>query len=179
MIFLKGCIQYVRKFGKLSNGHTTGVQFSFHSQRRAMPNNVQTTIQLHSFHIVSKAMLKILQARLQQYTNGDLTAVQAGLEQAEKPEIKLPTSVGSQKKQGISGEKKSTSASVTMLKPLPVWITTNWKILKEMEISLPYLPPKKSACRSRSSSQNPIWYKGLVQNWESSILWLYIATLLI
>ena len=55
------------------------------------------------------------------------------LEKAEEPEIKLPTSTGSQKKQGYS-TKTSTSASLTTLKPLAVWITTNWKILKEMEI---------------------------------------------
>ena len=55
------------------------------------------------------------------------------LEKAEEPEIKLPTSVGSQKKQE-SSRKTSTSASLTMLKPLTVWITTNWKILKEMGI---------------------------------------------
>ena len=53
------------------------------------------------------------------------------LEKAEDPEVKLPTSVGSQKKQGNS-KKPSTSAPLTVLKPLTVWITTNWKILKEM-----------------------------------------------
>ena len=55
------------------------------------------------------------------------------LENAEEPEIKLPTSIGSLKKQESSKE-TSTSASLTMLKPLAVWITTNWKILKEMGI---------------------------------------------
>ena len=55
------------------------------------------------------------------------------LEKAEKPEIKLPTSVGSSKKQGNS-RKISTSASLTRLKPLTVWITTNWKIPNEMGI---------------------------------------------
>ena len=51
------------KFGKLSSGHRAGKgHFSFQSQRRAMPNNVQTTTQLHSF---TKVMLKILQAKLQ------------------------------------------------------------------------------------------------------------------
>ena len=55
------------------------------------------------------------------------------LEKAEEPEIKLPTSIGSSKKQE-SSRKTSTSASLTMLKPLTVWITTNWKILKEMGI---------------------------------------------
>ena len=53
------------------------------------------------------------------------------LEKAEEPEIKLPTSIGSQRKQGNS-RKTSTPASLTTLKPLTVWITANWKILKEM-----------------------------------------------
>ena len=47
----------------------------------------------------SKVMLKILQARLQQYVNHELPDVQAGLEKAEELEIKLPTSAGSLKKQ--------------------------------------------------------------------------------
>ena len=55
------------------------------------------------------------------------------LETAEEPEIKLPTSVGSLKKQENSRE-TSTSALLTMPKPLTVWITTNWKILQEMGI---------------------------------------------
>ena len=73
---------------------------------------------------VSKIMLKILQARLQQYMNYELPDVQAGLEKAEEPEIKLPTSAGSSKKQKSSRE-TSTSALLTMPKALTVWITTN------------------------------------------------------
>ena len=55
------------------------------------------------------------------------------LEKAEEPEIKLPTSAGSSKKQE-SSKKISISAFLTMPKPLTVWNTTNWKILKEMGI---------------------------------------------
>ena len=62
----------------------------------------------------SKVMLKILQARLQQYVNCE----------AEEPEIKLPTSAGSSKKQE-SSRKTSSSALLTMPKPLTVWITIN------------------------------------------------------
>ena len=51
-------------------------QLSFQSQRKAMPKNAQTTTQLHSSHIL--VMLKILQARLQQYVNCELPDVQAG-----------------------------------------------------------------------------------------------------
>ena len=52
---------------------------------------------------------------------------------AEEPEIKLPTSTGSLRKQQTSRE-TSTSALLTMPKPLTVWTTANWKILKEMGI---------------------------------------------
>ena len=55
------------------------------------------------------------------------------LEKAEEPEIKLPTSTGSSKKQERS-RKASISALLTMPRPLTVWITINWKILKEMGI---------------------------------------------
>ena len=81
----------------------------------------------------SKVMLKILQARLQQYMNCELPDVQAGFRKAEEPETKLLTSIGSSKKQE-NFRKTSTSALLTMLKPLTVWITTNWKILQEMGI---------------------------------------------
>ena len=53
------------------------------------------------------------------------------LEKAEEPEIKLPTSIGSSKKQEKS-RKISTTALLTMPKPLTVWITANWKILQVM-----------------------------------------------
>ena len=72
----------------------------------------------------SKVMLKILKARLQQYVNRELPDVQAGLGRAEEPETKLPTSVGSWKKQE-SSRKTSISALLTMPKPLTVWITIN------------------------------------------------------
>ena len=74
------------------------------------------------------------------------------LEEAEEPEIKLPTSDGSKKKQETC-RKTSTSASLTMLKPLTVWITTNCgKFFKRWEYQIPYLPPEKSVSRSRSNS---------------------------
>ena len=78
----------------------------------------------------SKIMLKILQARLQLYVNCELPDVQAGFRKDREPEIKLATSVGSQKKQENS-RKTSTSVLLITPKPLTVWITTNcgkfWK----------------------------------------------------
>ena len=55
------------------------------------------------------------------------------LEKAEEPKIKLPTSIGSSKKEEHS-RKTSNSALLTMPKPLTMWIIINWKILKEMGI---------------------------------------------
>ena len=69
------------------------------------------------------------------------------LEKAEEPEIKLPTSSGSCKKQE-SPRKTSISALLTMPKPLTVWLTINWKILKEMGI------PDHLTCLLRN------WYAG-------------------
>ena len=78
MMLWKCCTQYASKYGKLSSGRRTGKsQFSFQYQRRAMPKNVQTTAQLHSFH-VTKVIFKILQARLQQYMNQELPDIQDG-----------------------------------------------------------------------------------------------------
>ena len=83
-----------QQFGKLSGGHRTGKdQFSFQSQRKAMPKNAQTTAQLRSFHTL--VMLKILQDRLQQYMNHEHPDVQAGFRKGRRTKIKLPTSAGS------------------------------------------------------------------------------------
>ena len=80
----------------------------------------------------SKEMPKILQARLQQYMNQEHSDVQAVFQRTEKPEIKLPAFSGSWRKQGNS---RKTSASLTTLKPLTVWMDHKklWKILKEVE----------------------------------------------
>ena len=65
--------------------------------------------------------------------NRELPDVQADFRKGEEPEIKLPTSAGSWKKQE-SSRKTSISALLTMPKSLTVWIITNWKILKDMGI---------------------------------------------
>ena len=98
-----------------------------------MSMNVQTITQLHSFHQASKVMLKILQARFQQYVNCELPDVQAGFRKGRGTEIKLPTSIGQLKKQE-SSRKISTSALFATLKPLTLWITKIFgKILSRWE----------------------------------------------
>ena len=97
-MLLKCCTQYGRKFGNLSSGHRTGKsQFSFQTQGKAVPKNAQNS---------PSQMFKLV------------------LEKAEEPEIKLPTSVGTSKKEQ-SSRNTSISALLTMPKPLTVWITKN------------------------------------------------------
>ena len=109
-----------------------------------MPNYRTTALISHA----SKVMLKILQARLQQDVNSQMFKL--NLEQAEEPEIKLPTSAGSWKKQE-SSRKTSTSALLTMPKPLSVCITTVENSSRDGNTRLSDLPPEKSVCRSGSN----------------------------
>ena len=68
-----------------------------------------------------------------QYCSMNFQMFKLVLEKAEEPDIKLPTSARSSKKQERS-RKTSTSALLTMPMPLTVWIPINWKILKEMGV---------------------------------------------
>ena len=81
----------------------------------------------------SNTMLKILQARLQWYVNQEIPDVQAGFRKGRGTRDQIPAFVGSYRKQG-NFRKISTSVSLTMLKLLTVWITTNCgKFLKRWE----------------------------------------------
>ena len=125
MLLWKCYTQYASKFGKLSSGHRTGKsQFSFQSQRRAMPKNVQTTAQFVFISHDSKVMLKILQARLQKYVNQELLDVQTAFRKRKRTRDKIANIYWIIEKLENS-RKTSTSASLTMLKPLTVWIITN------------------------------------------------------
>ena len=78
-------------------------------------------------------MLKILQARLQQYVNCELPDVEAGFRKGRGTRGQIANICWIIKKQE-SSRKTSICALLTMPKPLTVWITRNWKILKEMGI---------------------------------------------
>ena len=127
MMLWNCCIQYASKFGKLSSGNwKRSVFIPIPKKGNGKEcSNYHTTARIsHS----SKAMLKILQARLQQYVNFQMFKLV--LEKAEEPEIKLPTFAGSWKKQE-SSRKTSISALLTLPKPLTMWVTINcgkfWK----------------------------------------------------
>ena len=82
----------------------------------------------------SKVMLKILQARLQQYVNRELPDVQAGFRKGggTRDQIASIRWITEKAREFRKKKKPSISALLTMPKPLTVWITRNWKILKEM-----------------------------------------------
>ena len=125
MMLWKCCTQYASKFEKFSSGHRTRKgPFSFQSQRKAIPKNVQTTTKLHSSHTLSKVMLKILQARLQQYVNCELPDVQAGFRKGRGTRDQIANICWIIEK-AKEFQKYIISASLTTLKALAVWITTN------------------------------------------------------
>ena len=131
MMLWKCYTQYASKFGKLSSGHRTGKgQFSFQSLRKAMPKNDQTTAQSHSSHTLVRYCSKFSKPGFSNTWTVNFLMFKLVLKKAEEPEIKLPTSAGSWKKQE-SSRKTSISALLTMPKPLTVWITINcgkfWK----------------------------------------------------
>ena len=177
IMLCKRCTQYARKSGKLNSGHRTGKgQFSFQSQRKAMPKNVQTTSQLRSSH-TSKVMLKILQSRLNNTWTENFQMYKLDLENTEEPEIKLPTSSGSWKKQE-SSRKAPTSASPTMLKPL-CGSHNLWRILKEMGIPDHITCLLRNLCSELEATVGTRMEHRQIQNWVSSMSRLCIVTLLI
>ena len=100
----------------------------------------------------SKVMLKILQARLQQFVNQELPDVQAGFRKGRGTRGQIANLHWIRKKQGNS-RKTSTSASLTVLKPLTVWITTNCeKFLKRWEYQTT-LPASCETCMQVKKQQ--------------------------
>ena len=147
------CTQYASKFGKLSSGHRTGKgQFSFQSWRKAMPKNVQTTAQLHSFHTLAKYCSKSSKPGFNSIWTMNFQIFKLVLEEAEEPEIKFPTSVGSLKKQ----ESSRKNVYFCFIDYAKAFDCVDHKKLENSErdgnTRPPDLPLEKSVCRSRSNS---------------------------
>ena len=120
MMLWKCCTQYASKFGKLSSGHRTRKgPFSFQSQRKAMPKNVQTAVQLCSFHMQARLYSKSFKLAFNIMWTEHFQMYKLGFKEAEESETKLPTFIGSGRNQGSSRKTSiNTSASLTTLKPL-------------------------------------------------------------
>ena len=128
----KCCTHYASKFGKLSSGHRTGKGQFFHSNPKK--GNTKECSNYHTIALIShasKVMLKILQARLQQYMNCELPDVQAGFRKGRGTRDQIANIRWIMEKARKFQKNIYFSALLTMPKPLTVWITTNcgkfWK----------------------------------------------------
>ena len=124
----KSCTQYASKFGKPSSGHRTGKgPFPIPKKGNAKECSNYRTIALISH--ACKVMLKILQARLEQYINHELPDVQAGFRKGRGTRDQIANNCWIIEQE--NSRKTSISALLTMPKPLTVWITINcgkfWK----------------------------------------------------
>ena len=146
----KCCTQYASKFGKLSSGHRTGkfsVFLPIPKKGSAKECSNYRTITLISH--AGKVMHKIIQPVFTNSWTVSFQMFKLVLEKAEEPEIKLPTSAGTLKKQE-SSRKTSISAWLTMPKPLTVWITINsGKFFKRWEYQTTWPALEESVCKSR------------------------------
>ena len=153
------------KFGKLSSGYRTGKdQFSFQSQRKAMLKNVQISVQQHSFQMLASAA----RFRKGRGIRAQIANIHWLIEKAREFLKTFP------------------SAALTVLKAFDcVDHNKLWKILRDGNTGVPYLPPEKPLCRSRSNrTRHETIYvfvpnQELVPNWERNTSRLYIVTLLI
>ena len=123
---LKCCTQYANKFGKFSSGHKTrkGVFSPIPKKGNGKECSKYQKIALISH--ASKVMLKIPQARLQQYMNKELQDVQAGFRKsrgARDQIVNIHWII--EKAREFQKKKSSIPTSLTILKPFTLWITTN------------------------------------------------------
>ena len=141
-------------------------QFSFQSQNRSMPKNVQTTIQLHSFHMLARSYSKSFKLGFNQGQGQGqaLTVLEPRTFTCTLWIQKMQRNQRSNCQHLLDHRKikgipkiKSTSASLTMQKLLTVWITTNCGKFLKRDTRPPYLPPEKPVYRTRSNSQNETW----------------------
>ena len=126
----------------------------------------------------SKVILKILQARLQQYMNRELADVQTGFRKGREPEIKLPTSAGSLKKQEL--QKNIYFCFTDYAKAFAVWITTNCgKVFKRWEYQTTLSAFWEICMQDKQQQLEPNRKQWTGSNWERSMSRLYTVTLLI
>ena len=136
-----------------------------------------------NYHIVmlishaTKVMLKILQARLQQYVNRELPYMQAGFRKGRGTRDQT-ANICWIIETAREFQKTSTSASLTPLKPLTVWITTNCGKFLEMEIPDHLTCPLRNLNADQEATvRSGKWNNGLLQNWDRSMIGLYIFIL--
>ena len=128
---LKCCTQHVSQFGKLSSGHRTGRgQFSFQSQRRAVPKDIQTSVQSHSFHVLARLCSESIQDRIQQYMNQELPHVQIGFWRGRETRDRIANICW------IVEKARKFQKNIYFIDYAKAfdYVDHNWKLLKEMGV---------------------------------------------
>ena len=175
MMLWKCFTQYASKFGKLSSGHRIGKgQFSFQSQRKAMPKNAQTAAQLHSSHTLVNKCSKFSKPGFTNTWAMNFLMCKLVLEKEEEPEIKLPTSLGSCKNQESSGE-MTTSALLNLSQPLIVWTRNCEKFLNRWEHQTT-LPASREICMHVNKQE---WELDMWQWTDSKLVKEYVKAVYI
>ena len=154
-------------------------QFSFQSQRRPMPKNVQITIQLHSFYMTARIKLKILQARLQQDRNRELPRVQAGIRKLRGTRDQIANICW------IIEKAREFQANIyfCFIEYAKTFDSVDynklWEILNEREHQTA-LPASWETCTQVKKQQlDWRWNNRLVPNWERRPSRMYIVNLFI
>ena len=152
MMLWKCCTQYASKFGNLSSGHRTGKKSVLISIPKK--GNAKECLDYHTIALIShasKVMLKILQARFQQYVNQELSDVQAGCRKGRGTREQIANIFWIMKKWESS---RKTSSDVLTSESL--WLCGSQQTMenssRDGNTRPPDLPLEKSACRSRSNS---------------------------
>ena len=144
-----------------------------------MPNNVQTTVQLHSSHMPAKQCSKFSKPGFNSGWTVNFDMLKLNLEKAEEPEFKLPKPVGSSKSERVPEKHLLLLYWLCQI----IWLCGSQQTVenfsRDVNTRQPDLPPEKSVCRSRSNSYNWTWNNRLVPNRKRSMSKLYIVTLLI
>ena len=151
MMLIKCSTQYISKFGKLSSGHRTEkYQSSFQSQRRAVPKNVQTATQFHSFHMLVR-FAQNPSSQASAYMNLELPDVQAEFRKGRGTRDQIANICWSIEK---AVQKNIYFCFINYTKAFDcVDHSKLWKILKDGNTRPPCLPPEKLVSWSRSNSR--------------------------
>ena len=133
-----------------------------------MLKNAQTTVHLCSFHILVRLCSKSFKLAFSTKWTKNFQMYKLGLEKVEEPEIKLLIFIGSWRKQENS-RKTSTSASLTTLKSLIVWITTNCeKFFKRWEYQTTLYASQEATLKTRHATTD--WFKIGKRLYQGSLL---------
>ena len=154
MMLWKCCTQYASKFGKLSSGHRTRKgQFSFQIPNKGNAKECSNYCTVALISHAGKVMLKMLQARIQQYVNCELPDIQAGFRKGRGTRDQI-ANIRWITEKAREFQKNIYFCFIDYAKAFDcVDHDKLCRILQELGIPRPpYLPPEKSMCRSRSNS---------------------------